>query len=89
MSLTIWKFPLLRMGNELQLPLGGRVLSVQMQGQHVTLWALVDPGADTVKRFYDIYGTGWPIQGDPGTHVGTVQRDNGVWHVFERGGCDD
>ncbi len=86
---VIWKFPLNTMDLTVLMPKGAEVLTVQMQGQlprnRVTLWALVDPGAEPVPRTFAIIGTGEEYETQrPVTYVGTVQTVEGfVWHVFE------
>lgn len=64
------------------LPLGAKVLSVQMQRGTVTMWALVDPSAMPLPRMFDVVGTGWNVPED-GIYRGTVQAGDFVWHAFE------
>ena len=73
------------------MPRGAQILSAAAQADCVCLWALVDPEAERVGRRINVYGTGWPIDGDPdifiGIFVGTVSLAGGalVWHVFDGG----
>lgn len=74
---------------EIELPRGARILSVQAQGTHIYLWALVDPEVKSVTRKIWILGTGHPFKLENElrvSFVGTVQVNYGpgilVWHVF-------
>lgn len=84
---TIWKFPLRPFLNpiEISMPEGAQILSVQNQREDPVLWALVDTnGKPEVRRFL-VFGTGHPIPGFVGKHLGTFQAQAGtvVVHVFE------
>lgn len=88
---TIWKFPLVVTDfQELQIPEGADILSVQMQSGGPCIWALVSPQAPKQRRTIQIVGTGHPIEDDAGMasaiFIGTVQMAGGalVWHIFER-----
>ena len=72
---------------ELEMPEGAQLLTVQVQNGEPQLWALVDRYANTVTRRIVIYGTGHEVHPDPGTYVATFQQAGGalVWHVFDRG----
>jgi hypothetical protein len=85
----IWKFTLdLQDDQEVEMPSGAELLTVQMQADTICLWAIVDP--HTTKRdrrtFY-IVGTGhdMPPKVSAANYVGTVQQAGGalIWHVFE------
>lgn len=83
---TILKYPLpLVPGESVGMPAGARILDVQMQGFRPYLWALVDEDAigTPTARAIAVYGTGAPIDGDPGHYVGTFQDGVFVWHVFD------
>ena len=83
---TIWKFPVppTDEGSILEMPQGAEI---QVQGGGVQLWALVDPEADSETRIFRTYGTGHPIDHEPGRLVGTYQLNGGglIFHVFELG----
>jgi hypothetical protein len=91
MALAIWKYPL-RVDDEQQvdMPIGAKVLSVGVQHGTLCVWALVDPTSkETTPRTFWIFGTGhafpktWST-GNMAAFVGTVMMSNGflVWHVF-------
>jgi hypothetical protein len=86
---AIFKYPLDARGEQqVMMPEGARVLSVQEQGGVICLWAMVetDRPFKTVRTF-QIYGTGHSIPDGlrHRVYVGTVQTEGGslVWHVFE------
>jgi len=86
MTLTIWKYPLAIGTTELEMPLGARVLCVQMQRDTPQIWVMVDPNAKKVKRMFTIRGTGHDISDlkPDQTYIGTFQvKEMLVFHVFE------
>lgn len=88
----IFKYRLsLKRGTQaLWLPAVCDVLAVAEQGEHVTMWAMVAPGSPEHFRRFEVYGTGWEIEHpEELRHIGTVQIDVFVWHVFERIGEPD
>ena len=66
----------------LDLPAGAEVLHVGEQYMGIQLWAKVDPNAEPETRFFRIYGTGQTLP-DDAVHLGTVQMNPFIWHVFE------
>lgn len=90
---TIWKFPLptLLLSDivVLRLPTGADFLTLQLQGQVPTLWAVVNDQADFVVRRLVIVGTGHDIPEEVGdttdSYVGTWQHEGLVWHLFDLG----
>lgn len=66
------------------MPIGAKMLSVQVQNGAVVMWVLVNELAEDEPRTVRIFGTGHPIIGKPGDYVGTVQLHNGAlaFHVF-------
>lgn len=84
--MTIWKFPLeIKDRQEIRMPIGARILSVQLQNETMTLWAWVNPDAYHETRAFVIVGTGNEMWDRVKTYIGTVQTHHGalVWHVFE------
>ena len=86
---AIWKFQLKVTDlQEVEMPKGAQVMSVQEQNGALCLWAAVDSEQPKENRVIEIIGTGNPI---PTTttdrhFIGTAQMQKGalVWHVFER-----
>jgi hypothetical protein len=72
---------------ELELPKGARILTVQTQQEVVCLWALVDSNAiERQRHVIHFIGTGNShIPSSKLRYIGTVQQLGGslVWHVFE------
>lgn len=82
---AIWKFPLAVTDRQsVRMPAGAELLCVQVQRGVPCLWALVDPQAPLHEVELTTYGTGHPIDGDPGDYIGTYQLRDGslVFHVF-------
>lgn len=65
-----------------ELPTDAAPLRFAMQGNRPQLWALVDVGADHVKRFFRIISTGKPVP-DVAHYVGSCDDQEFVWHLFE------
>lgn len=84
---TIWKYPLTpREIQDVTMPEGAEILTVQNQKEQVCLWAKVDPNATKVVRTFAVYGTGWEvITNAEFRYIGTVQLEAGdlIYHVFE------
>ena len=87
---TIWKFPIeITDVQPVNMPQGAEILSAQMQGGQLCLWALVDSEKLTTERVIEVFGTGNPIHVDMGVgrkFIATAQTAQMplVWHVFER-----
>jgi len=87
---TIWKYQLKTTDEqEIEMPLGAKILTVQTQYDKPCIWCEVfsDP-LKTAPRTIKIFGTGHPIEDNyPGEYIGTYQIDggNGIFHVFDRG----
>jgi hypothetical protein len=86
---TIWKFPVpaSRRG-VVEMPKCANILAVQMQGDDVCMWAMVDTKAPMERREFLVLGTGHEVpDGDTLAYLGTFQPDEGgsplVFHVFE------
>lgn len=83
---TIWKYQLDAVGKQrVYMKQKAEILAVQVQDGNPCIWALVDPEQSSIQRTLRIYGTGQPIEDDPGRYIGTFQFDGGslVFHVFE------
>jgi hypothetical protein len=79
---TIYKYPLNSHDCTLQLPKGAEILTVQLQNQIPTLWALVNPMTVTEERHICIVGTGWDVE-DTMKYITTYMDGYFVWHAFE------
>jgi hypothetical protein len=83
---VIWKFPIeVADAQIVQMPLGAKILTAQMQRDQLCLWALVDPAAPIWPMEIAIIGTGHEARLARGMeYVATVQELDGalVWHVF-------
>lgn len=85
-NLTIWKFDLnIADCQQVVMPIGAKILTVQEQHGSLVLWAIVDPTAEDIAREIVMYGTGHAVPDNPGQYIGTVQQADGalVWHFFE------
>lgn len=89
---VIWKFPVppydyrtqgVTTRPTVQMPMGARVLTLQLQDGEPTLWAIVDPRQVTETRAFVIVGTGQPVPDNAGPYVGTWQWPPMVFHLFE------
>ena len=79
---TIYKYPLHSKDCILQLPKGAEILTVQLQNENPTLWALVNPMTVTEERHICIVGTGWDVE-DTMKYITTYMDGYFVWHAFE------
>ncbi len=60
---TIYKYTLDSQDCTLQLPKGSELLTVKLQNQIPTLWALVNPNtSQSEERHICIVGTGWQVE---------------------------
>ena len=84
--MRVYKYALDLMGDQpVAMPRGARVLHVDVQGDQVCLWALVDPTAPVESRHFSVVPTGARLLRSDATYIGTVLLDGGalVLHVFE------
>lgn len=83
---TIWKYRVSLSHSQfsIEMPKGARLLSVQVQGGHPQLWALVDSEVEQESRQFLMAGTGHQGPGSGWDHVGTFQLFKGgfVGHLF-------
>jgi hypothetical protein len=87
MKAAVWKYVLRECGSELvRMPIGSHILTAQLQGDNLCLWAFGNPEATTSSRYIDVLCTGELVDDVPRRYINTVQRLNGrlVLHVFER-----
>ena len=84
----IYKYPLEITDTQfVELPLGAKILTAQMQGNQLCLWAIVNtlPGAVKKNRRIEIIGTGNPMPTGELEYISTFQVYGGglIFHVFE------
>jgi len=84
MPKTIWKFGPLQYGHQLiRMPATADILSAQLQGGAVFLWALVDlDNTALAERTVLLIGTGQTCNLNGCRFLSTVQQSEYVWHVF-------
>ena len=83
--MVIWKYPLrLEDFQTVDLPVGSKILTVQLQNEMPYLWALVDPEAPPVPCGILILATGEPTSSNPGEYINTLQWRHLVFHVFKK-----
>ena len=66
---------------------GAKIISAQMQGNDLVVWAIVNPKNSLKPRTFYVYGTGFEMESYDKKHyefISTVQTSHGlVWHLFE------
>ncbi len=79
----------------IEMPSGAEILTVQMQNSVPRIWALCEESESinprriarridiVMPRRIAIYGTGHPINENPGIYIATFQAGEFVFHVFE------
>jgi hypothetical protein len=81
---TIWKYTLdLTDVQIVEMPYGATILTAQMQGQDINLWAEVEPDHYKKTRWIWICDTGNPVPDKVLKYISTVQMDRFVWHIYE------
>ncbi len=73
---------------EIEVPAFAQILTVQVQGDQLCLWALVNPDLHSKSKLsIGIYGTGHALPDRPGAYISTVQMLGGdlVFHIFNEG----
>jgi hypothetical protein len=86
MRRQIWKYPLPKGLNLLEMPEKAIPRSVQIQGGQLCLWAEVQTNQPLEKRRFIVIGTGHPfppVETRPDIYIGTVQDGALVWHIYE------
>lgn len=70
---------------ELEVPIGGIIRKVHMQGNNPCIWIEVNTKMDKEKRIFRTYGTGHEIDEEYNLNfLDTVFFNNGlVFHIFE------
>jgi len=86
--MQVWKFPLRPADvNEIEMPKGAEVLTIDTQAGYPMMWAKVDPDAEKETRHFRVAGTGHELGVGVGEYLGTFQvRGRAralIFHVFE------
>lgn len=86
--MKIWRWPLnIQSHQTIFMPIGAKILDVQMQGGIAVVWALCDDNQTNAyqERQIAIYGTDHPMPDEVGEHIATFQAHAGalVFHAFE------
>jgi len=84
---TVHKYPLEGHSVGIYMPEAAEILTLQLQNDVPTLWALVEDSNTPIHYQFHTYGTGWTVPLNR-EYVGTYQQDAGnlpvlVWHVFK------
>ena len=88
MTKKIYKYQLeIQAHQRIEMPDGAEILSVQVQGSTICIWAIIEEGQPLGERIFRIFGTGHDLPRDIHgfAFVGTVQTGPLVWHVFHGG----
>ena len=67
----------------IDMPNGANVIAYQVQHGDPTIWAEVDETKALVKHNFITLGTGHEAPELRGRHLGTIQLDSFVWHLYE------
>ena len=83
----VWKYKLDNIHNEIEMPIGSVILTIQKQFYETFIWALVDPTQKNETRVFEIFGTGQDIDlsNTVMKYINTFQDLEGsiILHVFE------
>ena len=79
---TIYKYAIeITDRQEVSIPFGAKLLTVQFQARIPFLWAEVDTAMPVIPFSIAVYGTGNPCDG--GRYISTAQQDGLVWHFYD------
>lgn len=81
---VIYKY---RVVDQIEMPKNALLLSVAMQRNILTLWALVDTEEPLIRRLFFVVRTGFPLDSEvkQETFFITIQDPPFVWHIFDLG----
>ena len=86
MPKTIYKYTIpVEDSPKIEMPVGAKVLHVNVQRGVPCIWVEVDPSNEIETREFQVYGTGHMIPDNSGTYLGTFMVDDGnyVFHIYE------
>ena len=69
-------------GRPVFLPSDSRVLTAAYQGDTLYVWVELGSGKRKLNFIFDYVGTGWYEDTSNKVFVGTVFKDEHVWHIF-------
>lgn len=71
---------------EISLPVGSKILTIQIQHEQPTIWYECDPYNERELVKIAIYPTGAELPENPGTYIGTFQLMMGqlVFHAYRK-----
>lgn len=79
----VFKYEITEPGlNHIVMPIAARILSVQLQGTKICLWALVNPELNVKAYYVLLVGTGHEITHNVIMHISTFQIGAIVLHAF-------
>jgi len=84
--MKIYKYEIERKDTQvINMTAGAKILSFQVQNGLPVIWALTEEDGPTVKRRFNLYGTGHTLSDIKQEYIGTVQMFDGdlVLHLFE------
>lgn len=84
MRFSIWKFPLVAVKNEIEMPAGAELLHVGLDPDGEScVWVKVNPDALLETRRFVVTGTGHPLPSEPHKYIGTWRAERFIWHLVE------
>ena len=88
MTNIIWKYEIQGAARQtVMMPKDAEILTAQMQGSRICLWAMVDPEAPKKRREIEVLGTANLLASEVRMYIGTVQVQSNttpfVLHIFE------
>lgn len=71
--------------HSIEMPFGAEILHFAKQYGVPTLWALVEPSRELIKRRFRLAETGYDIVEDGLKYIGTIKMlgDKFIYHLFE------
>lgn len=80
--ICIHKYPLeVTRYQSVEMPHGAKLVHIDLQGDRICVWAEGNSELPKVRRSFEIYGTGEPIE-TFARHLKTVLLGQFVWHTY-------
>ena len=81
---AVWKFKIDSRLMRIQMPKGTVVLTAQMQGDDIAMWAICNPTEHTFEnRIFRLFDTGEVLPDHAMSFIATLQIGQIVHHMFE------